>query len=107
MRQPRGRFVAAHFPQSGMISSALAFRSRQKPLPRNVVELQPYSVGILEQQRIIAGRPLVLARGANDLYVERAQKAVQVIDVGALAGAKTQMVQADAILLERGACVLG
>jgi hypothetical protein len=72
-----------------------------------VVELQPYPVGILEQQRIISGRPSILARRANDLHAERAQEAVQIIDVGALAGAETQMVQADALLLERGAGVLG
>jgi hypothetical protein len=72
-----------------------------------MVELQPYAVGILEQQRLIAGRPLILARRANDLHVERAQKSVQSIDVGALAGTKAQVVQADALLLERGACVLG
>ena len=68
-----------------------------------MVEFQPYAVGILEQQRIIARRPLILARRANDLGAERTQKAVQLIDVGALAGAETQMVQTDALLLERGA----
>src|ERR1700730_8622435 len=66
-----------------------------------MVELQPDTVGILEQQRIISRRPLILARRANDGHAERAQKTVQFIDVGALAGAKTQMVQADACLLER------
>jgi hypothetical protein len=65
-----------------------------------MVELQPYSVGILKQQRIISRRPLILARRANDGYAERAQEAVQFIDVGALAGAKAEMMQADAILLE-------
>ena len=79
-----------------------ADHSRQEPLSRNVVELQPYSVGILEQQRIISRRPLILARRANDRHAKRTQKAVQLVDVGALAGAETQMVQADALLLERG-----
>jgi hypothetical protein len=86
---------------------AFAIRSCQKSLSRNMVELQPYSVGIFEQQRIIARRPLILARRANDLHTECAQKAVQFIDVGALAGAETQMVETDALLLERRACVLG
>src|SRR5258706_222465 len=61
-----------------------------------MVELQPYSVGILEQQRIVSGRPLILARRANDGHAERAEEAVQFIDVGALAGAKAEMVQARA-----------
>ncbi len=40
------------------------------------------------------------------LDAERTQKAVQLVDVGALAGAETEMVQADALLLERGAFML-
>src|SRR5712675_172560 len=86
---------------------AFARRSRQQSLSRNVVELEPYPVGIFEQQRIVSRRPLILARRANDLHTKRTQKAVQLINVGALAGAKTQMMQADAILLERGTGVLG
>src|SRR4051812_2080719 len=79
----------------------------QQPLPRHVIELEPDAVGILEQQRIISGRPLVLARRANDLGAERAEEAVQLVDVGALAGAEAQMMQADALLRERGAGMLG
>src|ERR1019366_10054016 len=81
--------------------------SRQQALPRNMVEFQPDAVGIFEQQRIVAGRPLILARRANDDDPERTQKAVQLVNVGALAGAKTQMVQADAVLLERATRVFG
>jgi len=84
-----------------------ACRSAQKPLSRNMVELQPDAVGIFEQQRIISRRPLILARRANDRHTERTQEAVQLVNVGALAGTKTQMMQADAILLERRAGVLG
>jgi hypothetical protein len=72
-----------------------------------MVELQPDPVGIFEQQRIISRRPLILARRANDRHTERTQQAVQLVNVGALAGTKAQMVQADAILLERRAGVLG
>src|SRR5947207_4655156 len=81
--------------------------SCQKTFAGNVVELQPDAVGILEQQRIISRRPLVLARRANDLCAERTQEHVQFIDVGALAGAETQMMQTDAILLECRAGVCG
>ena len=72
-----------------------------------MIELQPDAVGIFEQQRIISRRPLILARRANDRHTVRTQEAVQFVNVGALAGAKTQMVQADAILLERSSGVLG
>jgi hypothetical protein len=97
------------FPQSGMINGAFEFASAlsQKSFSRNVVELQPYSVGIFEQQRVVSRRPLILAWRANDFHAKRTQEAVQFIDVGALAGAETQMVQADAILLERSSGVLG
>ena len=72
-----------------------------------MVELQPYSIGIFEQQRVISRRPLIVARRANDLHTKRAQETVQLVNVRTFAGAKTEMVQADAILLERGARVLG
>ena len=72
-----------------------------------MVEFEPYAVRILEQQRVISRRPLILARRANDGHAERTQKAVQFIDVTALAGAKAEMMQADAILLERSSCMLG
>ena len=35
------------------------------------------------------------------------KKAVQLVDVGALAGAEAEMMQADALLLERRAFMLG
>jgi hypothetical protein len=85
----------------------LHHRRSQQSLSRNMIELQPYSVGIFEQQRVISRRPLILARRAKDLHAHRTQEIVQLVDVGTLAGAKTQMVQADAILLERRAGMLG
>jgi hypothetical protein len=72
-----------------------------------MVELEPDAVRILEQQRIISRRPLVLARRANDFCAERTQESVQLVDVGALAGAEAQVVQADALLLEGGTRMLG
>jgi hypothetical protein len=72
-----------------------------------VVELQSDPIGIFEQQRIISRRPLILAWRADDLCAERTQEGVQLIDIGALAGAKTQMVQTDTILFERGAGISG
>src|SRR6266404_6271541 len=107
-RQPRRHAILAFSAKrNGRELNPLASRSGQKPFSRNMIELQSYSVGILEQQRIISRRPLILAWRANDGCAERTQEAVQFINVGALAGAKAEMVQADAILLEHGSCMLG
>src|SRR6516225_6497796 len=76
--------------------------SGQQALARNVVEFEPDPVGILEQQRIVSRRPLILARGADDLRIERADKAVEFVDIGALTRAKAKVVQTDALLLESG-----
>src|SRR3979490_341212 len=77
------RFVAllCVFPLSGM-EMLLA----QQPLPRHMIELEPDTVRVLEQNRIIARRPLILARGADDVGVERAEETVQFVDVVAFAG---------------------
>jgi|tagenome__1003787_1003787.scaffolds.fasta_scaffold20947801_2 hypothetical protein len=63
-----------------------------------MIELQPYAVGVFEQQRVIAGRPLILARRADDGCAKGTQEGMQLIDVGALAGAEAEMMQADAFL---------
>src|SRR6188472_623963 len=44
--------------------------SPQQPLPRHMIDFKPDPVGVLEQDGIIARRPLVLARGADDFGVE-------------------------------------
>ncbi|WP_275187626.1 hypothetical protein [Bradyrhizobium sp. CSA112] len=72
-----------------------------------MIELEPDAIGILEQDRVMSRRPLVLARCADDLGAERLEKAVQLIDVGALAGAEAEVMQADALLLERRTFMLG
>jgi hypothetical protein len=64
-----------------------------------MVELEPDAVGIFEQNRVISRRPLILARRTDDLGAERLEEAVQLIDVGALAGAEAEVVQADALLV--------
>src|SRR5436309_14827491 len=88
-------------------SREAASASGQKTFARNVVELQPDAVGILEQQRIISRRPLVLARGADDVRSKRDYEVVQFVDVGELAGAEIQMVQTAVILLACRAGVFG
>ena len=81
--------------------------SGQQPLPRHVIELKPDAIRIFEQQRVIARRPLILARRTDDPGADRRQKAVQLVDVGALAGAEAEMVQADTLLFERCAFICG
>src|SRR5215207_6644794 len=82
-------------------------RLPQQPLPRHMAELEPDAVGVLEQNRIIPQRPLILARRADDVCAERLEKAVQLVDVGALAGAEAEMMQADTFLLECRAFMFG
>jgi hypothetical protein len=99
---------AAHHAASAARCAASGERempSRQQPLARHMVELEPYAIGILEQDRV-SRRPLVLARRADDFCAERLQEAMQLIDVGAFAGAEAEVMQADALLFERGACAL-
>src|SRR4051794_41752535 len=85
----------------------LHFPLPQQPLPRHMVQLQPDAIGILEQDRVIARRPFILARRADDFGADRIEEIMQLVDVGALAGAEAEMMQADALLLERCAGVLG
>ena len=72
-----------------------------------MIDLEPDPVGILEQDRVIAGRPLILARRADDFGADRGEEIVQLVDIGALAGAETEMMQADAVLVECGALFSG
>ena len=97
-----------YFAETSWVSLRSAARDlSQQPLPRHMIELEPDSIRVLEQDRIVSRRPLVLARGADDLGVECAEKAMQFVDVGALAGAEAEMMQADAFLFEDGALMLG
>jgi hypothetical protein len=72
-----------------------------------MIELEPDAIGVLEQDRIISRCPLILARRTDDLGAERLEETVQLIDVGALAGAEAKVMQADTPLLECRAFMLG
>ena len=50
---------------------------------------------------------MILAGRTDDLRAECRQKTVQLIDVGALAGAEAEMMQTDTVLLECRAFMLG
>src|SRR5262245_48926254 len=72
----------------------------QEPLAGHVVDLEPNAVGVLEQHRVIAGRPRILAGRADDFGADRGKESVQFIDIGTLAGAEAEVVQPDAVLVE-------
>lgn len=72
-----------------------------------MVEFEPDAIRVFEQDRVIARRPSVLARRADNFGAERLKKTMQLIDVGALARAEAEMVKADTLLFEYSAFVLG
>ena len=80
-------------------------RKSEQSFARHVIEFEPDAVGILEQDRVIARRPSVLARRADDVDAERGQECMQLVDIGTLSGAKAQVMQPDPLLLERSAAV--
>src|SRR4051812_19957362 len=109
MPQGAGTGKPRRFPQNGKLPPLLnpgRRRSGQQPLARHMVELDPDAVRILEQQRVISRRPVVLARRANDCGIHRAKKRMELVDVSALARPEAQMMQADAVLVERRARML-
>src|SRR6202012_5891567 len=59
----------------------------------------------LRQYRVVSGRPRILARRADDFGAELADEGMQLVDIGAFAGAKAEMMQPDALLVEGGAGV--
>src|SRR5439155_2000243 len=96
----RSRTVQSKARVSNHEATSAASSSTQKPLARHVVDLEPDAIGILEQHRVIAGRPLVLARRADDPGADRGEESVQFVDIGALAGAEAEVMQPDAVLVE-------
>jgi hypothetical protein len=67
-----------------------------------MIEFEPDAIGILEQDRVVSRRPLILAWSTNDFRAERDEEAVQFVDVGALAGTETKVMQADALRATAG-----
>src|SRR5262249_30246313 len=71
---------------------------RQVALARNEVDLEANAVRILEQDRVIAGRPGPVLGGVHELAAERRElcdeESVKAIDVLAATRAEAQVVQA-------------
>jgi hypothetical protein len=62
---------AALYPSYDLLHSP----SPQQSFP-GMIELQPDAIRILEQQRVVAGCPLILARRANNLRADRGEELV-------------------------------
>src|SRR5262249_38966987 len=72
----------------------------QEPLAGNVVYLQPNTVWILEQQRVIAGRPGAIFGRVNDPGAHLLQEGKRRVHVRALARPEAHMVESNAGLNE-------
>ena len=72
----------------------------EQAFARNVIDLQPDAIRVLEQHRIIARRKFVLLRRVNDARADLFQELVRRVDVGALARPETMVMQADRALPE-------
>src|SRR5690242_18309623 len=81
-------------------ASPLLSSSCQQPLARNVVDLEADAIGILEQDRVVTGRPGTVLGRVDDCGAELDEEFVAGVDVGALAGAEAEVVQADPLLHE-------
>ncbi len=97
-----------------MIRRALATFAEESSRPemalaRHVVHLDPDAVGILEEDRVVAGRELRQLGRMDDVGLELVdEEAMDLVDVLAAAGAKAEMVEPGAILVEATAvAVLG
>ena len=83
---------------------------RQVALAWNEVDLEANAVRILEQDRVIAGRPGPVLRGVHELAAERRElcdeEGVKAIDVLAATRAEAQVMQAWLVLVVAGTRVL-
>jgi len=73
---------------------------REQTLAGNVIDLQPHSVGVFEENRIVTGRPFIVLRRVDDGGSDRDQEGVGLLDLLALADPEADVVQADAALVE-------
>src|SRR5579862_1367735 len=80
--------------------SALSSKSREQTLARHVIHLKPNPVGVLEQHRVVSRPPRTILRCMHNLGTNFPEKAVNLVDVAALARAQTHVMQPDAALLK-------
>ena len=65
-----------------------------------MVDLQAHAVGILEQDRVVAGGVGVVLGPVDDVRADPDQEGVDLVDIVAAAGPETDVVQPDRALLE-------
>src|SRR6188768_4409499 len=74
--------------------------ARQQPLAGNEIHLEANPVGILEDEEIVARRPVALQRPAVDAAADAADLLRHLVDILARAGAQAEMMQPDPVLVE-------
>src|SRR6202012_3464877 len=72
----------------------------EQAFSRNVIDLQPCAVGILEQHRIVTRRKTVLLRRVHDAGADPFQEFMRLVYIGALARSETMVMQSDRALPE-------
>jgi hypothetical protein len=77
------------------------------PLAGDEVHFESESIGILEEHGVVAGGPVVLARGVDDAGTERRDELVDAVHVLATPGAKAEVVESRAVGIEATALVFG
>src|SRR5216683_3519274 len=90
----------------GIVAGAERRLGREQALAGDEVHFQPDAVGVLEDEEIVARRPVALERPAVDMRAHRAQLAGDLVDILARACAEAEVMQADPVLHERRAGVL-
>ena len=64
----------------------------QQSFARDMIDLQPRAVRILEQHRVVAGGEAVLSRCVDDMCVDLYKEVIRLIDIGTFSRTKTVVV---------------
>src|SRR5215475_7903248 len=65
----------------------------EQAFARNMINLQPRAVRILEQHRVIAGGKAVVSRFVNDMCADFYKEVIRLVDIGTFSRTKTVMMQ--------------
>ena len=64
----------------------------EQPFARNMINLQPRAVRILEQHRVVAGGKIVVSRFVNDMCADFYKEVMRLVDIGTFSRTKTVVV---------------
>ena len=65
----------------------------EQAFARNMINLQPRAVRILEQHRVVAGGKTVVSRCVNDMCADFYKEVICLVDIGTFSRTKTVMMQ--------------